>query len=245
MCLYQLSEVVQMKLYNSLGLVISLVLTFICYFATSNIFVGVGVLVLSILFYFLLIYKPLSKHKTNTQKIHECYLFINNFLITLSIKGSLNAAFDATRTSISDDYSEFIGSIEEMTPQEKLIYLNKYFPYHIFQIFIDVILLWQEEGGDILDMSSHITNEMREIKEYVTYCQSISRRKALEIGTLWFFSLAIVIALRLTLNDFYSGLLKQPLFVAAVVGLAVLVLFSIYLLVMRVTHIEVRRNYNG
>lgn len=234
-----------MKIYNALGLVISLVLTFVCYFATSNIFVGIGVLILCILFYFVFIYKKLLDHRSNSQKIHECYLFINNFLITLSIKGSLNAAFDATRTSISDDYSEYVGSIEEMNPQEKLLYLNKYFPYHIFQIFIDVVFLWQEEGGDILDMSAHITNEMREIKEYVTYCQSISRRKSLEIGTLWFFSLAIVIALRLSLNDFYAGLLKQPLFVISVVGLAVLVLFSIYLLVIRITHIEVRRNYNG
>ena len=234
-----------MKIYNALGLVISLVLSFVCFFATSNIFVGVGVLVLCIAFYFALIYKKLSAHKTNTQKIHECYLFINNFLITLSIKGSLNAAFDATRTAISDDYSEYVASIEEMTPQERLLYLNKYFPFHIFQIFIDVVFLWQEEGGDILDMSAHITNEMREIKEYVTYCQSISKRKSLEIGTLWFLSLGIVIALRLSLNDFYAGLLKQPLFVVSVVALAILVLFSIYLLVLRVTHIEVRRNYNG
>ena len=234
-----------MKLYNILGLIIVIALTFVCYFATSNIFVGIGVLVLSVTFYFVFIYKKLSAHNSNTRKIHECYLFINNFLITLSIKGSLNAAFDATRTSISDDYSEYIASIEEMNPQEKLLYLNKYFPYHIFQIFIDIVFLWQEEGGDILDMSSHITNEMREIKEYVTYCQSISRRKALEIGTLWFFSLAIVIALRLSLSDFYANLLKQPLFIGAVVGLAILVLFSIYILVLRITNIEVRRNSNG
>ena len=233
-----------MKLYNALGLVISLLLTFVCYFATSNIFVGIGVLILSVVFYFLFLYKKLFAHRINVQKIHECYLFINNFLITLSIKGSLNAAFDATRTSISDEYSEYVASIEEMTPQEKLLYLNKYFPYHIFQIFTDVVFLWQEEGGDILDMSSHITNEMREIKEYVTYCQSVSRRKALEIGTLWFFSLAIAIALRLSLSDFYGGLLKKPLFIAAIVALAILVLFSIYLLVMRITNIEIRRNNN-
>ena len=234
-----------MKLYNTLGIVIALVLTFVCYFATSNIFVGIGVFVSAVAFYFVFLYKKLLSHRSNTKKVHECYLFINNFLITLSIKGSLTAAFDATRTSISDEYSEFLASIEEMNPQEKLLYLNKYFPFHVFQIFTDVVFLWQEEGGDILDMSSHITNEIREIKEYVTYCQSISRRKSLEIGTLWFFSLAIVIALRLSLNDFYTGLLKQPLFIVAVVALAVLVLFSIYILVLRVTHLEIRRSYNG
>ncbi len=234
-----------MKLFSVLGLIISFVLTFVCYFATSNIFAGVGVFVSCVVFYFLVVYRKLSSHKNNVQKIHECYLFINNFLITLSIKGSLNAAFDSTKTSISDDYREYVASIEEMNPQEKLLYLNKYFPYHIFQIFTDIVFLWQDEGGDILDMSSHITNEMREIKEYVTYCQSVSRRKALEIGTLWFFTLAIAIALKLSLSDFYSGLLQQPIFIISIVGLAVLVLFSVFLLILRVTHIEVRRNYNG
>ena len=234
-----------MKLYNALGLFISLLLTFVCYFATSNIFVGIGVFVSSVIFYFLFFYKRLLSHKSNVQKIHECYLFINNFLITLSIKGSLPAAFDATRTSISDEYCEYLSSIEEMNPQEKLLYLNKYFPFHVFQIFTDVIFLWQEEGGDILDMSSHISNEIREIKEYVTYCQSVSKRKALEIGTLWLFSLGTVIALRLSLNNFYSSLLKQPLFIVAVVALALLVLISLYIMVVRITHIEVRRNYNG
>ena len=233
-----------MKLYNTLGIVIALVLTFVCYFATSNIFVGIGVFVSAVAFYFVFLYKKLLSHRSNTKKVHECYLFINNFLITLSIKGSLPAAFDATRTSISDDYGEYLASIDEMNPQEKLLYLNKYFPFHIFQIFIDIVFLWQEEGGDILDMSSHITNEIREIKEYVTYCQSVSKRKALEIGTLWLFSLATVIALRLSLNDFYADLLKQPLFICAVVGLAMLVLVSIFIMVLRIVNIEVRRNYN-
>ena len=234
-----------MKVYNLLGLFIGLLLTFVCYFATSNLFVGIGVLVACVLFYFLLIYKKLLNHKTNSQKIHECYLFINNFLITLSIKGSLNPAFEATRTSISDEFSEFVSGIEEMNPQEKLQYLSKYFPFHIYQIFVDIITLWQDEGGDILEMSSHITNEMREIKEYVTYCQSVGRRKALEIGTLWLFSLAIVIVLRVSLTDFYGGLLKQPLFIGAICGLALLVLFSVFILVHRITYLEIRRTING
>lgn len=234
-----------MKLYNFIGLFIGVLLTFVCYFATSNIFVGIGVLVASLLFYFLLLYRKLHTHIQITKKIQECYLFINNFLVTLSIKGSLVASFEATKSSISDDFTDFISGIEEMNPQEKLTYLSKYFSFHVYQIFVDIISLWQEEGGDILEMSSHIINEIREIKEYVTYCQSISRRRSLEIGTLWLFSLAIVVVLRLSLSDFYGDLLTQPLFIGAVIGLALLVMFSIYLLVCRITYLEIRRTANG
>ena len=235
-----------MKIYNLLGFIISFILAFVCYFSTSNIFIGAGVLVGSVAFYFIFIYKKILSYKTNTTKIQECYIFLNNFLVSLSIKGSISAAIESTMTSVSDEFLEYMESISELTPEEKLLYLNKYFNLHTYQIFVDVVFLWLEEGGDILNMSSHITNEMREIQEYVTYSKSVSRRKAVEISTLWLFSLAIVIALKFSLNDYYSSLLKKPIFIGAVILLAMLVLLSLYILVSRVTNLEVRRsNQNG
>lgn len=234
-----------MKTYNVLGLVISFILAFVCYFATSNIFVGIGVLLVAVLCFFVLIYKKLVIYKNTVKRIHECYLFINNFLVTLSIKESLTAAFDACRTSISDEFYEYLSSIEELNPQEKLLYLNKYFPFHIYQIFVDVVLLWLDEGGKILEMSEHIVNEMRQIEEYITYCQSVNRRKAIEIATLWFFSLTIVIVLRLSLNNTYGEILKQPIFVIAIAALALMVLFTTYLLTVKVTTLDIRRNQNA
>lgn len=243
-CLTKRLEVAKMKVFNILGFVISILLAFVSYFATSNIFVGSGVLVGSVIFLFALLRKQVQNHISLTTKIHECYLFINNFLITLSIKGTLIAAFDATRTSISDEYFDYLSSIEELNPHEKLLYLSKYFPLHIYQIFTDIIFLWEEEGGDILQMSTHVSNEIREIQEYVSYCQSIGRRKAIEIGTLWLFSLAIVIILRLSFNSSFSDVLKHPIFIVSVCLLMVLVLLSLFLLVSRVSHLEVRRVQN-
>ena len=234
-----------MKIYNLLGLVISLILAFVGYFATSNIFVGGGILLYSIVFYYLLLSKRLSAHKNDVARIHECYLFINNFLVSLSIKQSLIAAFEAVSHTISDEFYDYLTSIEDLSPQEKLMYLNRYFSFHIYQIFVDIIFLWLEEGGKILDMSSHITNEMREIEEYTQYSISINRRKAVEIGTLWLFSLAIVIALRIALNEYYGYLLGQPLFIASIALLIVIVSISMFILVSKVANLEIRRTSNG
>ena len=234
-----------MKLYNFLGLVISIILSAVTYFATSNIFVGAGVLIGCIAFYFIFIFKKLRGYTSNVTKLHECYLFINNFLISLSVKESLNAALQATVNSVSDDFAEFMSSIEEMNPQNKILYLKKYFPFHLFSLFVDVIFLWVEEGGKILEMSSHVINEMRETEEYVTYCQSVNRRKAVEVFVLWLFSLAIVIALRIALTDFYSKLISQPVFIGAIVLLAVTVVLSMYLLVDKIVHLEIGGNNNG
>ena len=229
-----------MRVFNTLGLALSIILGFVSFYATSNVFIGGGVLIVAIVFYFLIAYKILHEHLLKMNRIHECYLFINNFLITLSIKESLNAAFEATTNSISEDFSEYVLSIGDLNPQEKLLYLSKYFTFHIYRIFVDIILLWQEEGGKILEMSSHITNEMREIEEYATYRKSISKRKSLERGTLWLFSLAIVVVLRLSLSDIFSGLLSSPIYLISVPALMLVFLFSMYLLIARVTKLEIR-----
>lgn len=230
-----------MKLFNTLGIVISAILGFISFFASSNVFIGAGVLVASLLFFFLVAYKKIQNHIQNVSKIHECYLFINNFLITLSIKESLNASLEATANSISDEFKEYMVSISDLNPQEKLLYLEKYYPFHIYRLFTDVVFLWLEEGGKILDMSSHITNEMRQIEEYVAYSQSISKRKTVEIGTLWLFSLAIIVVLRVVLTDTFLGLLKSPIYLISIPLLMGVFLLSLYLLILRVSKLEIRR----
>ena len=233
-----------MKIYDVLGFILSALLGGVSFFATSNVFIGGGVLVTGIMFYLLLIRKKMQLFLSIHQKIHECYLFINNFLVSLSIKESLPAAFEVTNTAISDQYRDYLASIEDLNPQEKLMYLKKYFPFQIFQLLVDVVLIWLEQGGNILEMSDHISNETREIEEYISYSEMINRRKAIEIAVLWFFSLTIVIALRIALANFYEDLLKQPIYLISNVVLVLVILLSIYLLVIKITKVEVRMNEN-
>ena len=234
-----------MTTYNVLGFVISLLLAFVGYFATSNLFIGGGILVVSIAFHIVLISKPIKKYLCKSQKLHECYLFINNFLISLSIKQSLNAAFETTSVAISDEYKDYLNSVSELRPEEKLLYLQKYFPFHIFRLFTEIVFLWLDQGGRILEMSSYITNEAREIEEYLTYCHSINKRRAIEIGVLWFFSLGIVAALRLALQDLYTSLTKNMIFLVSIAAFMLVVLFSLFLLVNRITKLEIRGLEDG
>ena len=229
-----------MKTINILGFLIAITLSGVSFYATSNIFVGSGVLLVTFLFYFLLVSKKIHKHKITVSKLHECYLFINNFLVSLSIKESLNSAFEVTSNAISDEFKDYLGGIEELNPQEKLVYLNKYFPFHIYKVFIDTILLWLDEGGQILDMSNQITNEMRQIEEYITFSESVNRRKIVEIVILWLFSLTIIVALKIALQSFYQGLLNNPVFIISIVIYVLVILISIYLLTQKITRIEIR-----
>ena len=146
----------------------------------------------------------------------------------------------AFKEALSDEFKEYMDGIADLKPQEKLIYLNKYFRFQIYRLFTDIVLLWVEEGGNILEMSTHITNSSRECEEYLAFAESINRRKTLEVAILWLFSLAIIIALRIALTDFYDGLIKQPIFLVSVCLLMLIVLLSAFLLVRRITKIEIK-----
>ena len=101
-----------MKLRNFLGLVIACLLAVVALYATSNIIIGGGTLLASLAFYYLYVYKKLECHANLIKKLHECYLFINNFLITLSIKESVNAAFEAVEGTISDEFKDYLESAD-------------------------------------------------------------------------------------------------------------------------------------
>ncbi|MCR5184837.1 MAG: hypothetical protein K6C32_02000 [Bacilli bacterium] len=229
-----------MKTINVLGFVIGLILAFVSFYASSNVILGGGALIVSLLFYHLYVLPKLNKHNTLIQKLHECYFFINNFLISLSIKESLLAAFEAVSSAISDDFKEYLDSINELSPQEKLLYLKKYFPFHLYGIFVDIVILWIEQGGNILEMSNHVTNEMREVEEYISYSETIAKRKTFELIVLWIFSLSVVVVLRLSLNDFYGPLTQQFIFIASIALLVIVVLASIFFFVNRYIKIDVR-----
>ena len=234
-----------MKIVNILGFVIGLILAFVSFYASSNVILGGAALIVSLLFYYLYVLPQLNKYFSIIQKLHECYFFINNFLISLSIKESLIAAFEAVSTAISDDFKEYLDSINELSPQEKLLYLKKYFPFHLYGIFADIVLLWTEQGGNILEMSNHVTNEIREVEEYISYSESVARRKTFELIVLWVFSLSVVVVLRLSLNDFYGPLTQQFIFMASIGLLVLVVLASIFFFINRFTKIDVRGIDNG
>lgn len=231
-----------MKNFILISFLINLILGLISFFVTENIFIGGSIFIVSLIFLLTIINKKLINYKKEVNRIHECYLFINNFLITLSIKESLNSAFETVETSVSEEFYDFLKSIDELNPQEKLIYLNKYFPFHVYQIFVDIVNVWVDEGGNILEMSNHIIDEIRQIEEYVSFSQSISRRKIIEASSLWLFSLLVVVVLKISLNSSFSLILKQPVFIISTIFTCILFLATTYLAVNKMTKLEIRRS---
>ena len=229
---------------NKLGpifIAISLAVAGVVYLSSENIVLAGGVLLIYFIASFILFIPMLIKYKNVTYRFHECYHFINNFIISLSIKKSIAPSLESTSLSMDEHFQEMVNKIELTDVMDKLRYLNgSYFPFHTYRLFIQVVEIFQEQGGDILSMAKYLLQEIRHVEEYISSSSEIAKRKYIEIGTLWMITLSILVFMRFSLRDFFSYIKTQSIFIISLVVLALFILFSIFVLITRSTSIELK-----
>ena len=223
---------------------ISLFVGIVAFVSLENIFIAVGVFLIYLLVSFFLLLPRLKKYELMKSRYHECYHFINNFIITLSIKKSISGALETTVGSMNTEFIDLFNSLENMSESEKLNYLSSYFEFYDYSLFLQVINIWQEEGGDIIAMSKYLIGNIRYGEEYISKIDTIAKRKYVEIGILWVISLAVVVVLRFALNDFYDRVKGQIIFIASLCMVFAFALLTIYLLVVRGTSLNLKGNAN-
>ena len=220
------------------GIVTSIVLTGVNYIASQNLLTSLFIFLITNAFFVLIVKRQMHKNQLKTHRYHQCFQFINTFIISLNVKGSMNAAMQSSYETTDEDTKEIIDSIKELNEEEKLSYLIKYFKFDIYRLFVDTIKLWNEEGGDILKMSEYLINQARLKEQYLLNCETIHKQKTIEFVVLWSISLAILGILRFALSQFFSKISASLFYQISVAAIILFALFSIYVLVMRVSNFE-------
>lgn len=217
-----------------------MIFAFVCFLGTNSLIVSGIVLITSLAYFFLLFERKIKKYVHITTRFHECYTFINSFIVSLSITNSFTNSLESSSNALGDDFKEEMDGIRDMKEIEKLQYLQKYFPFHVYKLFFNIVCIQTEEGGDILKMSRFITDDIRENEEYIAYSNSLMRRKAFEIATLWLFTFFILIVLRFALKDLFASFSHQLVFQLCVGAIFLIALISIELFTRRFTSLKIK-----
>lgn len=225
-----------------IGVVLSLVFGLVAYVASNSIFVSLTVLLLTLIYFVIVIRKRFSQYEKRIADFYECFHFINNFIVSLSIKASVSSSYESTIKTCSEEIINIDYSIKGMTDNEKLIYLKRIFKFDFYQLFVDIVDMWCEEGGNILEMSNYLTNELREQEEYLSFVTIENKKKLVEFSVLWLFSLLILFILRFALNDFYSSICNQSFYPFAIGGFFLVILLSIELITREISNLQIGGN---
>ena len=229
-----------MTKFYSLFLVIIVIFTVTCYIGTSSIISSMIVAIFSFIYFFFIAAKRIRKYLKSSSRFHSCYTFINSFIVSLSIKGSLLSAFESVRINMDKEYLSLYEGITTMHDERKLKYLKDYFSFDVYQVFLAVVSIFIEQGGDIFELSHYLTSELRRKEDYLVKCETITRRKVVDFAVLWIFTLVIIVILKYSLNEFYGLITNLFFYQAAIVGLYLLVLVSVHFLIIRSTKVEIR-----
>ena len=220
------------------GIIVSMVFAGVTFIASQNIFSALGIMFIFTMFFVLIARRLVNNSQQKVHRYHECYQFINSFIISLNVKGSLSAAMESAYDTSDSGTKEIIDSIKELNEEEKLSYLIKYFKFDLYRLFVDTVTLWNEQGGDIIKMSHHLIEQVRLKEEYLLACQSINKSKSVEFVVLWAIALMILAALRFALSQFFARVSQTIFYQIAVVVTMLFALISIYILIKRMTNLN-------
>ena len=220
------------------GIIVSLVFAGVTFIASQNIFSTIAIFLIFSAFFVLIARRLINNSQQKIHRYHECYQFINSFIISLNVKGSLSSAMESAYNTSDGGTKEIIDSIKELSEEEKLSYLIKYFKFDLYRLFTDTVFLWNEQGGDIIKMSHHLVEQVRLKEEYVLACQSINKSKSVEFIVLWSIALMILVALRFALSQFFVRISQTIFYQIAIVVTMLFSLVSIYILLARITNLN-------
>lgn len=221
---------------------ISLLSAGLGYLATDMLIFPIIIFLVFMLYYFIFGRKMLVNYHDKQQRIHACYHFINSFIISMSVKESVEDAYQAGIRSPNKELNEITNELTQMNAYDRIIYLRDYFNLGVYKMFINVLDLYQDQGGNILSMSEELISESTRIENVLTQSTSISSKYLGEILLLWILSFGILVFLRFSIAQFYDQMKTVPVFLVFISLFFVILLFSIHLFITRFTTIQVKED---
>ena len=222
--------------------IISLAIGLVSYLASNNYFIGGGIALVYLLYYLVIALKRINKHSKKVYRIHNSYKFINSFIITMSVRNSLEEAYRSGIQGSSGELKHIVQEIENMDSNERLNYLRKYFNLSIYKMFLNIVELYLDQGGNILTMSDSLIAETTRIEDSLNKSSRSIKKNILEFIILWGLSLGILLFMRFGISSFYLSMLHSPIFLGMLVIYFLLILFSIHMLIMRATELSIKED---
>ena len=231
-----------MKKIDLVYIISSLVVAATGYLATNILYIPIGIFIVYILYYFLFIRKRIKRFRERVEVVHSCYSFVNSFIITLSVKESLEEAYtNGLRLAPKSLMDETI-EIENMNIIERIRFLRSNFNLAIYKMFINIIELHQEQGGNILNISDSLIRECTRVEKTLSESTSIGKRHLVEFIVLWLLSFMIMIFLRFALSQFYTMMISSNLMLALICGFYLIFLASLHLFLAKFADISIKED---
>lgn len=226
--------------YELSAISIALFVAMIAYLTSSSFIIAGAVLLIYIVYYFALARKKIKKYLELSERIDCCHHFISAFLITLSVKESLNDAFESGTRNANESFTSYLSQMEEMNIDEQIDYLQKYFKLNVYSMFVNVVRIYEEQGGNVLKVADSLLAENSRIEQMLNDMKILSRKKTVEFAILWILAFVVLAFMRFALSSFYEQMLQSMIFIILLVAFFLLFILSVHFYIARYTKLPIK-----
>jgi hypothetical protein len=205
----------------------------ISYLASGSLLTSLVISVLMFLYGVIFLKKKIELSFKKYFKADQCFYFINSFLISLSMQNSMLDAYQSALINVKEPLKTEILKIEHLTVEEKLQFLNEYFAFDLYQMFLNILDVYVNQGGDILLMSELLLKETSRLQQHLLTHSSYLLTKSIELIILWVITFGIIIFMRFGLSYFYALLLNSEITILMVISIFAIFSFALFLTIRR------------
>ena len=229
-----------MKKSDPIFVILGIFLGFLLYFTTNNIIFSAALFLIFVLDYFLLIRKKLIHFQDLIERVHNSYHFINSFVTTMSVKDSLEDAYQNGIRINNARLNAETKQLEEMTALERVKYLKGYFSLSIYRMFLNVLDLYLDQGGNIINMSNNLIRECTRTEKLLSDTLAIGYKHLSEFLILWIMSFGILLFMKFSIRDFYELMLNNAIIAPLIFVFFLICVVSVNLFVGAFTNLSVK-----
>lgn len=212
----------------------------LCYFSSNSILFGALIGVFLIADYFLLMRKRFARYFSLIERVHTSYHFINSFVISLSVKDSLEDAYQNGTRINNPSLKAEIDELNDLNVVERVKFLHEYFQLSVYNMFLNVLDLYQDQGGNILNMADNLLRECTRTEKTLSDTLSIGYKHLVEFIILWIMSFAILLFMKFSIKDFYTLMLKTPIISPLIFVFFIICIISLNLFVNAFTDLTIK-----
>lgn len=187
---------------NFIIVVLSLLIGFLAYLILSDLLVSI-IIVIAFLLVLFLIMKPFLKRALNNERKElEAGHFIQNFFSSLAATSSIEEAYQSASLGAEGEFLDYLKSISNDEVDERLRRLNLYFQSDDYEMFLSLLTLYKEQGGNVIELSSPLLETIAHHETTRKKEKEIRKKNNYQFLSLWGLSVVILLFVRFGLSNF-------------------------------------------
>ena len=155
-------------------------------------------------------------------KINEMHMFSTAFVMQVSSTPSVHETIKLCSPYFSNDVQDIYLESEDIC-NNFLSSLDIYFSNKTFSVFVELIKIYDKDGGDFLQMSNSIVADISYKKTSSYELFKIKKRKVIEFLSMWILSISCMLYMRIALSFYYLSIIKSNLMIVILAVIAIFI----------------------